>query len=145
MGGPLAGYIAAQAGYDDGNTEICNRENGESLALGMFWVMTVPWTICACCFGLLHFTYPADRRKVLTRLEREQAEEDAARGGSGGATEHTGKERRPLPSPLAPAESCFARCRRHPYAALNDEDDGAEMQGKEGLRGPVGEKSPARI
>lgn len=68
IGGPLSGYIAARAGFVDERIEVCDRENGEALATGMVWVMTIPWTICACLYGVLHFTYPKDRRRVLARV-----------------------------------------------------------------------------
>lgn len=67
IGGPLSGYIAERAGFVDENIEVCDRANGEALATGMVWVMTVPWTVCACLYGVLHFTYPRDRRRVLAR------------------------------------------------------------------------------
>ena len=68
IGGPLSGFIAARAGFVDENIEVCDRANGEALATGMVWVMTIPWTICACLYGVLHFTYPRDRRRVLVRV-----------------------------------------------------------------------------
>ena len=67
IGGPLSGYIAERAGFVDENIEVCDRINGEALATGMLWVMTVPWTACACLYGVLHFTYPRDRLRVLAR------------------------------------------------------------------------------
>ena len=70
IGGPLSGYIASRAGFVDENIVVCDRVNGDALATGMVWVMTVPWTICACLYGVLHFTYPRDRRRVLARAVR---------------------------------------------------------------------------
>ena len=49
VGGPLSGYIAERAGFNDTRIEVCDRDNGEALATGMVWVMVIPWSVCTCC------------------------------------------------------------------------------------------------
>lgn len=84
----------------DENIVVCDRVNGDALATGMVWVMCVPWTICACLYGVLHFTYPRDRRRVLARAGEDgeggalsggpAAEKWSGEGGEGGGDECCG-------------------------------------------------------
>ena len=70
--------------------QVCDRVNGEALATGMVWVMTIPWTACACLYGVLHFTYPRDRRRVLARIGAD-GEDGALAGLARGAARENEK------------------------------------------------------
>ena len=139
IGGPLSGYIASRSGFIDENTEVCDRENGEALATGMLWVMTIPWTVCTCCYCILHLTYPRDRQRVMERAAQIAAEEDGLAEGEGLGfvtdefLEKQGRpmpprtrdgqvERQPLPSPWECACKCWRTAEYAPLAGSVEEE-----------------------
>jgi MFS family permease len=125
IGGPLSGYIAERAGFVDENIEVCDRVNGEALATGMVWVMTVPWTVCACLYGVLHLTYPRDRRRVLARVGNAADDMQASLASGPTANEQAGWGN---DGEVASGDSCCGCCcggcvpERDEYTPLKDSD-----------------------
>ena len=126
IGGPLSGYIAARAGFVDENIEVCDRANGEALATGMVWVMTIPWTFCACLYGVLHFTYPRDRRRVLARVGGAGSDTHASLASGPGEHEQIGWHD-DLPAYGQDSDSCCGCCGRVPR------DEYTPLKGSDGI------------
>lgn len=83
IGGPLVGYLAEEVfGYNvaaRGAAPAAAGLNGNATALGraIMWCSVVPWTLCLCCFSLLHFTYAKDVTRARAEAVLEAAENAA--------------------------------------------------------------------
>ncbi|HMF32317.1 MAG TPA: MFS transporter [Candidatus Lokiarchaeia archaeon] len=53
-------------------TAAFNATNALALAWGMFWITTVPWSICLILFTLVYFTYPKDCQRIRTLLQERE-------------------------------------------------------------------------